>query len=331
MRYLGSKASTAEQVYSAVSKFITKGSLCDPFGGTGVVSGCFKSKGFEVWTGDTLTFAHYFQIARLGFSALPRFSGLRRRLGIRSPCELVQAIESSPGAAKWFTREFAEKRLFFSRDNARRIEGSWHRIQHWRRQNWISSDETAFLLACLVQSADRVANTAGTYYAYLKSLTRRARHEFTFRLIEPVGGLPVRSFLLDASEVVALRSFDVVYLDPPYNERVYSRYYHLPETLARMEEPGLTGKAGMPERHLPHSLFNRPRQATKALRTLLDRCRAKYVAFHYADRGLIEERDILALLSELGPVTQVELTSLAYTTSPSSRRKRQWLYLVKLE
>ena len=40
---------------------------------------------------------------------------------------------------------------------------------------------------------------------------------------------------------------DVVYIDPPYNSRQYSRFYHLLETLVKWDKPKLYGTALKPE------------------------------------------------------------------------------------
>ncbi|MFI3211206.1 MAG: DNA adenine methylase [Peptostreptococcaceae bacterium] len=39
-------------------------------------------------------------------------------------------------------------------------------------------------------------------------------------------------------------SGDILYLDPPYNERQYSSIYRLPETVARYDNPTLVGISG---------------------------------------------------------------------------------------
>jgi adenine-specific DNA-methyltransferase len=81
---------------------------------------------------------------------------------------------------------------------------------------------------------DSVANTAGTYYAYIKTMSRKATKPFIFHLIAPTqGNLFCNSLLCDANLLVKELSSDILYLDPPYNERNYQRYYHLPENIAR--------------------------------------------------------------------------------------------------
>ena len=141
----------------------------------------------------------------------------------------------------------------------------------------LTSGEKAFLVASLVDSMDRVENTAGTYYAYLKGLSRKARRPFRFHLVSPVkGGSSCSAHLMPAEELVAMKEWDVLYLDPPYNERSYSGYYHLPESMSRLETPQCTGLSGSPTGiPRPRSDFNRPAAAGHALESVLGEARAK--------------------------------------------------------
>ena len=40
---------------------------------------------------------------------------------------------------------------------------------------------------------------------------------------------------------------DIVYIDPPYNSRQYSRFYHVLETLTKWDKPELFGTALKPK------------------------------------------------------------------------------------
>ncbi len=53
-------------------------------------------------------------------------------------------------------------------ENARRIEVCRQLIDEWIEAEEITDTESSSLIASLINSFDTVANTAGTYYAYLK-------------------------------------------------------------------------------------------------------------------------------------------------------------------
>jgi len=226
--------------------------------------------------------------------------------------------------------EYAHRRQFFTRENARRIQGCWNTIRNWARQAWLTEEEEAVLIASLINSMDKVANTAGTYYAFLKNWHRKALKPFRFELIEPDRGSErCECFHGPAQAIVEQRPCDVLYLDPPYNARNYARYYHLPETLALGRTPPVDGQAGVPSTMPLRSSFNDARYATTALRVLLEAARFTLLAFHYSDDGLIPREAIRVLLREHGEVEEFSLTSRGYTTEKTPREVNHRLYLVR--
>lgn len=329
MRYFGSKVSTLESVYKLISERVPAGAFCDPFGGVGTVGSFFKSKGYSIWTGDVLTAAHYFQVARIRLNRTPPFKRLRRELGVNSSAEIVDLLNDEKPRSGWITRQFSEARLFFTRDNAVRLDACRLRIAQWSRDGWLSINERALLLASLVNSMDRVANTAGTYYAYLKTWYRKALKPFCFELIPPTPGNPnCYCFLGDAKDLIGKRFFEILYLDPPYNARNYSSYYHLPESVALESSPRTHGLSGVPSRPGPSSDFNKPARACDALQELLEGARFRLLVFHYSDKGLIRPKDLRRIFRQYGHVEEFVLDSKGYTTAESSRVIKHHLYLI---
>lgn len=329
MRYFGSKDSTTEQVYEIISNRIPAGTFCDPFGGIGTIGSYFKSKGYSVWSGDLLTFAHYFQIARLETNRMPSFHVVQRNYNFASITAIVDYLNKESTQKGWFVEEYSKKRRFFTEKNAIQIEACKARIEEWNKKKLLTKKEHAILVASLINSTDKVANTAGTYYAYLKKWHRKALHSFRFTLI-PVtsGNNNCKCFLGEAQALVSKRFFDVVYLDPPYNERSYAHYYHLPETIALGEIPKVHGKSGMPNTDKVISDFNRLQYAKNALERILEKARFHLLAFHYSDDGLIRQQDIEGILSNYGRVENYILDSKGYITSNINRNTKHHLYLV---
>lgn len=331
LRYFGSKASSAHRILDIVRSEHPTGSLCDPFGGVGTVGSLFKRHGYAVTTGDQLLHAHYFQIARVQRDRTPSFRRLRRALGLRTASSVVEELNRkiSP-ASSWLVRRYAIERRFFTLHNARRIAGCHTTIHGWLRDGLLTHQERAVLLASLVNSMDRVANTAGTYYAYLKKWYRKSRRPFRFDLIRPTTG-PSRcqSLLAEAQDVVSGRHFDVLYLDPPHNDRRYSGYYHLPETVCRGGCPAVHGLAGIPDTPGVRSDYNSRRRAGRALSSLLGVSTFRLLILHYSDDGLIPPAEVRRLLSGLGHLTECVVSAPGYTSTSRLRRVEQRLYCVR--
>jgi len=331
MRYFGSKTSTLDPLEKLITERIPGGSFCDCFGGVGTVGAKFKALGFRVVTGDMLLFAHYFQVARVQQDGELEFLRLRAAHKLGGSHEVATYLNGLVPSDGWIVAEYARNRSFFTVENAMRIQACWNSIVEWDRSNLLTGDERATLIASLIERADRVANTAGTYYAFLKNFTRKALQSFEFQLLKPTPGLHrCSAFLGDAECLVEREEYDVLYLDPPYNGRVYSRYYHLPETLAHGEVPSeLSGKAGLPVGEKQFSAFNRRRTALDALDILLRKARFRLLVFHYADDGLIEPGELRERFGRFRRFDEYLLTSKGYSVQRTSRTVDHRVYLIE--
>jgi adenine-specific DNA-methyltransferase len=341
MRYIGSKVATVPVIARMVRlKAPDARSLCDAFAGTCVVARHFKQLGFQVVTGDLLQLSYVFQLATILRNRVPRFTKLRKagivapQAGEKALLAVLRHLDGLSGRPGYITRHYSPagraRRRFFTVDNAERIDRIRGTIATWRRRGLISKSEEAYLVACLLDAADKVANTAGTYFAHLKQFSRKALKRMTLAPLEIAdNGEQNRCYVMDARELAASSDADVLYLDPPYNGRDYAGYYHLPETIARWDRPKPRGRSGVPAPgRVKRSDFCRPQQAAQALETLIGMARAKHVVVHYTTDGLIPHRRIVEILSRRGPTTFRDLPVRAYSTRaeqrPVARHRLYW-------
>lgn len=329
MRYFGSKVSVIENLYSLISKRATKGSFCDPFGGIATIGSYFKAKNYKVYSSDHLTFAHFFQVARIAQNSPPKFEALCDSLELENSQEIINRLNSLKCKRGWLVENYVHQRKFFTQQNGGKIQACWQTIKFWNEKGWLTYEENAILIASLINSMDKVANTAGTYYAYLKDWYRKSLRPFYFDMLDYTRGKPnCKCFLCDATNLVEQYKFDVLYLDPPYNERSYASYYHLPETIALNEKPRVQGKAGIPSIQYPRSAFNRRNEALNALKDLLDAARFRLLVFHYSDEGIIPSNELRELFNKFGPVEEYILEGNGYTNKSKSRKVKHRIYLV---
>lgn len=284
MRYLGSKTMLLEQIKQLTCEF-ENGTFCDPFGGIGTVGAFMKKNGYHVITGDLLNFAHFFQRSLIEFDSTVTFDRLKKYLHLDTLDQLEQYMSSIAVQDGWLIQQYAVERSYFTLDNAYHIQACIDYIGKWSENGIINDKERILLLASLINSFDKVANTAGTYYAFLKQYYRKAQKTFHFFLFSPIAGINGKSYLLDANELVKKTKCDVLYLDPPYNARDYGAYYHLPETVSLGIVPKPSGKSGV-YRSGKRSVYN-SRHATEAFQELVESADAKCIIFHYTDAGLI--------------------------------------------
>jgi adenine-specific DNA-methyltransferase len=329
MRYLGSKTLMANQIYGVINDIIPDGSFCDPFGGIGVVGSHFKSRGYEVHIGDILRFPHYFQISKIQLNKYPSFSFIQNiNLGKKEEI-IAKVMNNIKPINGWLVEEYARKRNFFTIQNAKKIQGCLNQIKTWQESNLLTLDEFSILISSLIESMDRVANTAGTYYAYLKKMSEKALRQFDFRFITPiVGTCNCKAYFIDAIEMMKQKSYDIIYLDPPYNERSYAHYYHLPETIANLNTPIPLGKSGIPIGEKVRSDFNHRQKAIEALSRIMQNAKFKLLVFHYAENGLLQNNTIDRILNRYGRVKYIELLSRKYSATQAHTLIKNSLYLV---
>jgi adenine-specific DNA-methyltransferase len=327
MRYIGSKVATLAKLSEIIARRAPDArSFCDPFAGTCTVARHFKRLGLKIVTGDVLQLSFAFQTATIGLNREPRFtsvlaSGVARREKDQTANQAVFAhLNALPGRRGYITRHFSTaggaKRLFFTVDNAMRIDAIREAIAEWNNAKMLTSKEQLFLLAALIDGADKVANTAGTYWAHLKRLSRKAAKRINVVPL-PISdnGVTNTCNLMDARELVATSDADILYLDPPYNEREYSGYYHLPETLARWDSPTPSGRSGVPKSPRgQRSDFCNPSLAESALEEVVRRTKCRYILVHYTPNGLVPHRRILSMLNSLGRTRFEDLPVRAYAT-----------------
>lgn len=318
MRYLGSKTLLLGNIREIARSYSDRGVFCDPFGGIGTVGSYMKRNGYRIVSGDILYFAHCFQVALIEQNKMFDYEKLGEMFGIFSDSELNQYMNTLPPHEGWLVQEYARERLFFTVENALQIQACVDCIWNWKTEQVIDEKQYCILIASLIQSMDKVANTAGTYYAYLKHYYRKALHKFRFEILEPVIGNQSQSLLMDAEALVEQQKCDILYLDPPYNERDYKRYYHLPENIARGQVPVPKGKSGMYVCENGVSAYNNKQKAADAFRQLIHNARTGCIIFHYTDKGLIDIDDARDILREKGAVEEFYFNCKGYNTVSGS-------------
>jgi adenine-specific DNA-methyltransferase len=314
LRYIGNKTRLLGFISDVLdAEHVRRGRALDAFAGTASVGRFLKRRGFSVASCDIMTYSHVLQRVYVELDRQPRFTALARKLGITSrngarTQSVLDAVVSSVGPRRSFiSREFAApvsdklrngSRMYFTAENARRIDAVRESLDEWRADGVVSRAERDVILASLLEAMDSVANTTGVYAAYVKSWQSNALKPLALRAPELITGtgLACRAIQGDVNEVVVdIGGVDLLYLDPPYNSRQYSGYYHIPELVARGwsgGRPQLRGKTGLIPDADKRSAWSRRRTCVAALNDLLDKARARYVIMSYNSEGIIPEDEI---------------------------------------
>jgi adenine-specific DNA-methyltransferase len=218
-----------------------------------------------------------------------------------------------PPAASFITEQYSASpnrsdntRMYFTEENGRRIDAARIQLHEWQRAELISENEFYLLLASLLEAADSVANTTGVYAAFVKSWQSNALRPLSLRLphVVTAKNLDCRAYQGDINRLIgSLRHYDLLYLDPPYNTRQYSAYYHVPEIIAEgwfEEIPVLRGKTGLVRDEHKKSAWSTRDGCVPALEYLLQHADATHVLLSYNDEGIIPEDEIERVFRSAG-------------------------------
>jgi len=318
MNYIGSKLSLLEFLEESINKVVDKNChvFCDLFAGTGIVGSYFKKRGYTIIANDiqyysfVLNKQYIENHGHLEFQKLSKILPKLKKIEIDERKNFVCDYLSNLKGIEGFifknyclggTQNQEFQRQYFSDENGKRCDAIRTEIEKWKKEKLITDNEYYFLLATLIETIDKRANTASVYGAFLKQLKKTAQTPFVLKPAELIiNGQGHQVFNEDINELASKVEGDILYLDPPYNHRQYATNYHLLETVAKYDNPKIHGKTGLRECENQKSLYCSRTKAIKAFEDLILSARAKYIFLSYNNEGLMTLNDIRGVLSLRG-------------------------------
>ena len=232
-RYTGSKFKLLDWIKNTIEDETQQNvTFCDLFAGTGCVTEKFTDK-------KNLIINDFLFSNNIIYKAFFNSKNFNKKKIIEISKRYLE-LDANKVPSNYFDKNFGGK--FFSLNDAKFIGFIRDKISN---ENCTTTEKN-ILLASLLYSADKAANTVGHYDAFRKKI--KIKDSFMFRLIEPINhSAKIQIFREDANELVKKIKCDVCYIDPPYNSRQYSRFYHILENLTQWKKPKLFGEALKPE------------------------------------------------------------------------------------
>lgn len=309
MNYIGSKYSLIDFLKSSIEKTLELNGderkpqemvFADLFSGTGVVCGAFRQYGYSVIANDIQYYSYVItrHILQNG-----------QNLNAERCAALIAELNALDGVEGFIYKNYSYggtegqpyRRMYFTDSNAKKCDAIRDAIEQKYKDGLISQSEYFFLLASLINSVDKYANTASVYGAYLKNFKKSALKEMTLQPF-PIyyGSQNCTVYNEDISSLIKRVSGDILYLDPPYNSRQYCTNYHILETIARCDNPTIYGKTGLREYADQKSVFCVKRQVDKAFSQLVKDADFKYIFLSYNNEGLMSSDTIERIMKRYG-------------------------------
>lgn len=326
-RYIGNKFKLLSFIDSVIeTEGLVFSSFADLFAGTGVVSEHFLNFGKKVIINDNLyaNFVFYQAWLSNGFFDKDKINGL------------IKYYNTSTDfiVDNYFSDNFSN--TYYSYEDAKKIGSIREHLEFIK--DTLTPREYYIILASLLYTADKIANTVGHFEAFLGRQPVTKGVELQMLNLKKYKNTP--DIYQDNANLLAKHiKADLVYLDPPYNARQYVNFYHLLENLAEWKKLSVAGKTLKMPRKEKMSQYSTAK-AKQALGELIKSLNTKYILLSYnntyvansgASINKITEQDIVSMLESVGHVKKFDTNYRFFNSGKTNfDNHKEILYLCTL-
>lgn len=324
-RYIGNKAKLTDWIMQIIKQETTGNeTFIDVFSGTSIVAKEAMKSYKNVVLNDILISNN---IAYKAFYEDKKWDKKK----IINIVNEYNALNPKDIKENYFSENFGGK--FYEHDISKLIGHIREDIENRKKQ--LNSKEYAILLTSLIYTIDRLANTVGHFDAYIRKPI--PKKPLNFRLIQTKNFEGVKIYREDANKLANRLKGDIAYIDPPYNSRQYSRFYHIYENLVKWQKPELHGVALKPDPE-NMSVYCTAR-AKYAFKDLVENLDVKYLAVSYnntykskskSSANKIKYEEILEILNNVGETQVFEQSHKYFNTGKTDfNDHKEFLFLTK--
>jgi adenine-specific DNA-methyltransferase len=317
MNYIGSKLKLSSWIKDEITKKV--GTLSDKvfadiFAGTGIIGRTFKKDVKQIISNDL---EYYSFILNKNY--------IENSQKMADSQKYIDELNSLPLIQDGFIYQnycsgSGSERLYFSDENGQKIDTIRSKIEELFKNKKIDQNIYYFLLSSLLESADKVANTASVYGAFLKKIKKTASQKL---VLEPANFEVTQNqknlvFNEDANSLIKKISGDILYLDPPYNSRQYGANYHLLNTIAEYKTFQPKGKTGL--RNYNKSKYSQTKEVLNSFEDLIKNAEFKYIFLSYNNEGLMSSDEVRQIMSKYG---KYDLVTKKYQRFKADKNRTQ--------
>lgn len=326
-RYIGNKAKLTNWIMNIIqTKTVGNETFIDVFAGTSIVGKSAMKTYKNVILND---FLYSNNITYQAFYGNLKWNSNK----IASIANEYNSLHPKSIRDNYFSKNFGGK--FYEKDISKLIGYIRQDIENKKKNNVLNSREYAILLTSLIYTIDKLANTVGHFDAYIKKpITKKP---LNFKLIQTADFGGVKIYQKDANELAKNIRGDIAYIDPPYNSRQYSRFYHIYENLIQWKKPKLYGVALKPT---PQNMSKYCTvKAKDAFRELVENLDVKYLAVSYnntyqskskSSENKIRYEEMIEILDSVGKTKIFEQAHQFFNTGKTGfTDHKEFLFLAK--
>ena len=298
MNYIGSKHKLSNFIFETVAETcgnnLSQKTFCDLFAGTGIVGRNFKTSVKQVISNDVEYYSYVLNRNYIGNHIAFEYENF------------INELNSLKGKKGFVFQNYSQGgkagRNYFTSENGQKIDAVRLQIEAWKKASKITEDQYFLLLASVLESADKVANTASVYGAYLKHIKASAAKNL---VIKPAIFQQTENshhvFQKDSNVLIKKIEGDILYLDPPYNARQYGANYHVLNTIAKYDTFVPKGKTGL--RDYYKSDWCKTGEVLKSFGELIENAQFPYIFLSYNNEGLMGQKEVQSVMERFGKYT----------------------------
>ncbi|WIH83506.1 DNA adenine methylase [Brachyspira pilosicoli] len=320
----------------------------DLFAGSGSVSRLLKTLNLKVYSNDWEYYSYILNYAHICINEKDVKNMFKHTGGVENTINIINNIETINDKDRYISKYYAplddnnpdlkNERLFYTQYNATRIDIIRHNIEELYKNKAINKKEYYYLLASIIYEGATHTNTSGVFKAFHSGFGGRNKDALK-RILSPISlkelslydGIKGEVSMLDANEYVLKnkdKHFDLVYLDPPYNQHQYGSNYHLLNTIALWDKPEInreiyingkkTDKGGIRKDWVKtKSDYCYKKTAKDAFKNLIDNINASHIVLSYSTDGIIDYDDLISILESKG---KLKIVTSEYTKYRGAKR-----------
>jgi adenine-specific DNA-methyltransferase len=316
LNYIGSKFQLLDWITENIKEktgwttFADK-TIADLFAGTGIVSYHFRKHNARVISNDAELYSyiitHAFTKSSYTNQCRDVIQKFQQDINDKKHADFVGFITTH------YSPYNTNERKFFTIENAQRID--YVRTQLEMVKHALTDDEYKFILASIILSADSVSNVPAVYGCYLKNFKSKSLKNLVITPIH-TNATPVANSETHNSDILCekfISSFesDLMYLDPPYNERQYSKNYFPLNIIAKTPEALLTeeplkGKTGIPVDCFISPLCKKGETVEKSFDAIFKMAKTQWIFMSYNSESIVSKEKMLEIMMRYGTAQVVE-------------------------
>lgn len=327
MNYIGSKKRLLKLIESVIKEYcgedISGKTFCDIFAGTGSVAAYFRPLVNKVIVNDLESYSQ--------LTNRVMFNGYDRKQ-VKWFIDRFNGMVGSTDNPLYdaYVEGGARGRLYFTKENGVKMCEARDYVEDLRPVIDPKTYDAALL--SIMEAADRVSNTMGTYGAFAnkpEEIEKTRAKKIDFRMPFTVASYSDDGQLLpnedvvagaDANELIKQISGDILYLDPPYNDRQYGQYYHVLNAIVTLDIPDRDTKTGTPKVY-NKSAYCDKRKVKEALNELIENAKFEWIFMSYNNEGLLSFDDIREVMSKYGTYN-AEITEFQRYKADNNREQK---------